>query len=185
MSSGVMECRTASHASGRPLSPVAVVCPITLTTESFMSATGRKLFVNSRVTDLEQAKRFSGALGCTCNPQLTDENAACMIISDEASFMLLTDGFLRRFTDRVPSDVTAVTEAMDALSEDSRAEVDRLTEAARSAGATTAMPPQDHGFMYGTGFRSPDGHHHEVSWMHPGHDPVAPAVRLPGPSPGA
>lgn len=131
-----------------------------------MSAS-RKLFVNLRVADLEKAKAFYGALGFTFNPQFTDENAACMIISEEAYFMLLTDAFFRRFTDREPSDTTRTTEALYAFSCESRAEVDRLTAAALAAGATTAMPPQDHGFMYSTSFRTPDGHHLEVLWMDP------------------
>ena len=127
----------------------------------------RKLFVNILVKDLEQSKAFFSALDFTFNPQFTDENAACLVVSDEAYFMLLTEGFFRRFTDREPADTTRVTEAMYAFSVDSRAEVDRLTAKALAAGATTAMPPQDHGFMYSTSFRTPDGHHFEVFWMDP------------------
>jgi uncharacterized protein len=127
----------------------------------------RKLFVNIRVDDLEKSKAFFSALDFTFNPQFTDENAACMIVNEEAYFMLLTDGFFRRFTDRAPSELATSTEAIYAFSCDSRAAVDRLTQQALDAGATTAMPAQDHGFMYSTSFRSPDGHHFEVFWMDP------------------
>lgn len=127
----------------------------------------RKLFVNIRVPDLEKSKAFFSAIGFTFNPQFTDENAACMIVSEDAYFMLLTDPFFRRFTTREPSDVTTVTEALYAFSCESRAEVDELTAKALAAGATTAMPPQDHGFMYSTSFYTPDGHHFEVLWMDP------------------
>ncbi|MDZ7632183.1 MAG: hypothetical protein U5K74_12775 [Gemmatimonadaceae bacterium] len=81
--------------------------------------------------------------------------------------MLLTDPFCRRFTMREPADMTTVTEALYAFSCESRAEVDRLAAKALAAGATTAMPPQDHGFMYSTSFYTPDGHHFEVLWMDP------------------
>ncbi|MCC7054490.1 MAG: glyoxalase/bleomycin resistance/extradiol dioxygenase family protein [Gemmatimonadaceae bacterium] len=145
--------------------PVPVVYPITLTPSPVMAA--RKLFVNIRVSDLEQSKVFFGALGFTFNPQFTDENAACMVVNDDAFFMLLTDPFFRRFTDREPADTTRVSEALYAFSCDSREEVTRLTDAALAAGATTAMPPQDHGFMYSTSFHTPDGHHFEVVWMDP------------------
>lgn len=148
------------------MSSVAVVYPITLTPR-FVMASPRQLFVNIRVPDLERAKAFYAALDFTFNPQFTDENAACMVVNEHAYFMLLTDAFFRRFTDREPADVTQVTEALYAFSCDSRAEVDRLTAKALAAGATTAMPPQDHGFMYSTSFRTPDGHHFEVLWMDP------------------
>lgn len=130
-------------------------------------STSRKLFVNIRVPDLEKSKAFFTAIGFTFNPQFTDENAACMIVSEDAFFMLLTDPFFRRFTTREPSDITQVTEALYAVSCESRAEVEALTAKALAAGATTAMPPQDHGFMYGTSFYTPDGHHFEVLWMDP------------------
>lgn len=143
----------------------AVVYPITLTPSPVMAA--RKLFVNIRVSDLEQSTAFFAALGFTFNPQFTDENAACMVVNEDAYFMLLTDGFFRRFTDREPADTSRVSEALYAFSCDSRAEVEDLTAKAMAAGATPAMPPQDHGFMYSTSFRTPDGHHFEVIWMDP------------------
>ncbi len=127
----------------------------------------RQLFVNIRVPDLEKAKAFFTALDFTFNAQFTDENAACMIVNEHTYFMLLTDPFFRRFTTREPADVTTVTEAMYAFSCESRADVDRLTAKALAAGATTAMPPQDHGFMYSNSFYTPDGHHFEVLWMDP------------------
>ncbi len=145
---------------------VAIVYPITLSPSPVMT-TARKLFVNIRVSNLEQAKTFFSALDFTFNPQFTDENAACMIVNDDTFFMLLTDAFFRRFTDREPADTRQVSEALYAFSCDSREEVDRLTQKALAAGATTAMPPQDHGFMYSTSFRTPDGHHFEVVWMDP------------------
>lgn len=152
-------------ATAATLMSAAVVYPITLTPSPAMPA--RKLFVNLRVSNLEQSKQFFSALGFTFNPQFTDENAACMVVSDESYFMLLTDAFFRRFTDRQPSDTRTVTEAMYAISCDSRAEVESLTAKALAAGATRAMPPQDHGFMYSTSFRTPDGHHFELVWMDP------------------
>jgi hypothetical protein len=38
---------------------------------------------------------------------------------------------------------------------------------ALAAGGQPAMPPQDHGFMYGWSFYDLDGHHWEVMWMAP------------------
>ena len=58
-------------------------------------------------------------------------------------------------------------EGLTALSCESRAEVDELVRRAVSSGGAEAMPPQDHGFMYGRSFYDPDGHHWEVLWMDP------------------
>jgi predicted lactoylglutathione lyase len=127
----------------------------------------RKLFVNIAVRDLSKSMEFFSALGFTFNKQFTDDKAACMVISDDAYFMLLTEPFFRSFTDREPADPTRVTEGMFALSCESRAEVDELVRRAIDAGGTHAKDPIDHGFMYGWSFHDLDGHHWEVLWMDP------------------
>jgi uncharacterized protein len=145
---------------------VPIVYPITLTRNPLMSAP-RKLFVNVMVHDLTRSMAFFSELGFTFNKQFTDENAACIVVSDEAFFMLLTEGFFRGFTDREPCDMSTHSEALYGISAENRAEVDLLVQKALAAGGSPAMPPQDHGFMYGWSFRCPDGHHFDVFWMDP------------------
>jgi len=127
----------------------------------------RKLFVNIQVRDLKKSMEFFSTLGFTFNPQFTDDKAACMVVSDEAYFMLLTDKFFRTFTKRQPADTTRSTEAMFALSCNSKAEVDEMVRKAIDAGGKHAMDPTDHGFMYGWSFYDLDSHHWEVLWMDP------------------
>ena len=127
----------------------------------------RKIFVNLPVRDLNKSMAFFSTLGFEFNPKFTDENAACMIISQEAFAMLLTEPFFKTFTRREPCDTTRYTEGLFALSCDSRAEVDEIVKKAIAAGATHAMDPQDHGFMYGWSFYDLDGHHWEIFWMDP------------------
>lgn len=130
-------------------------------------ATSRKIFVNLPVRDLQKTMAFFSALGFSFNPQFTDEKAACMIISSEAYAMLLTEPFFKTFTTREVCDTSRATEALIALSCDSREEVDRLVKTALDNGGAPAMPSQDHGFMYGHSFYDIDGHHWEVLWMDP------------------
>jgi predicted lactoylglutathione lyase len=130
-------------------------------------STHRKIFVNLRVHDLTRSMAFFSGLGFSFNPHFSDEKAACMIVSDEAFVMLLTEPFFRTFTQREPCDTTRFTEGLFALSCSSRAEVDALVATAVGAGGAVAMPPQDHGFMYGRSFYDLDGHHWEVIWMDP------------------
>jgi predicted lactoylglutathione lyase len=127
----------------------------------------RKIFVNLSVRDLTKSMEFFTALGFTFNAQFTDDKAACMIISEEAYVMLLSEPFFRGFTKKEPCDTTRATEAMLALSCDSKAEVDQLVRKAIDAGGSHAMDSMDHGFMYGWSFYDLDGHHWEVMWMDP------------------
>jgi uncharacterized protein len=132
-----------------------------------MTAHARKIFVNLAVRDLQKSMAFFSTLGFTFNPKFTDDNAACMIISEEAYVMLLTEPFFKGFTTQEICDTSRQTEALVALSCRSRAEVDDLVTRAIAAGGRHAMDPQDHGFMYGSSFYDVDGHHWEVFWMDP------------------
>ena len=134
-----------------------------------MMATARKLFVNLGVSDLKKSMAFFSVLGFTFNRQFTDDNAACMVISDEAYVMLLTPPFFKQFTRRQPCDTATHTEGLFALSCESREEVDALVNKALAAGGTPAMDATDHGFMYGWSFYDLDGHHWELFWMNPTH----------------
>jgi predicted lactoylglutathione lyase len=128
---------------------------------------GRKMFVNLAVRDLKRAKGFFSALGFDFNPKFTDDKAACMVISDEGYVMLLAEPFFKTFTTRAVCDTSRQTEALLALSCESRTEVDELVKKAIAAGGRDAMPAQDQGFMYGRSFYDLDGHHWEVLWMEP------------------
>jgi uncharacterized protein len=127
----------------------------------------RKLFVNLAVRDLKRSMDFFARLGFAFDPKFTDDKAACMILSEEAYVMLLGEPFFKTFTKRDLCDTSRQTEALLALSCESRAEVDQMVKNAVAAGGRHAMDPQDHGFMYGWSFYDPDGHHWEVLWMDP------------------
>ena len=58
----------------------------------------RKIFVNLAVKDLKRSMEFFGQLGFDFNKQFTDDKAACMVVSDEAFVMLLTESFFKTFT---------------------------------------------------------------------------------------
>ena len=131
------------------------------------NSAARKMFVNLAVRDLNRSKDFFSALGFRFNPKFTDDNAACMIVSDEAFVMLLREPFFKTFTKRELCDTRTATEGLFALACESRAEVDDVVKKAIAAGGRHAMDPQDHGFMYGWSFYDLDGHHWEVLWMDP------------------
>ena len=128
-----------------------------------------QIFINMHVKDLAKSKAFFEDLGYTFKRQFTDENAACLVISDTIYAMLLTTGHMERFVpkEKTISDATRTTETLLALSVESKEAVNVLFKKAIAAGATECRPTEDHGFMYGRSFNDLDGHIWEVFWMDP------------------
>ncbi|GAA1300228.1 VOC family protein [Saccharothrix xinjiangensis] len=124
-----------------------------------------KIFVNLRVSDLPKSIEFFAALGFAHDPNFTDENASCIVFGDSVYAMLATEPFFKTFTDKEVVDSHKATEAIFALSVDSREKVDELADKALAAGGRQVKEAQDHGFMYGRSFTDLDGHHWEAFWM--------------------
>lgn len=130
-----------------------------------------QVFINLPVKNLEKSKAFFAHLGYSFNPQFTNEQAACMVISDTIYTMLLSEPFFQGFTKKAIADGHSSKEVIICLSCDSRAAVDEMVKKAWEAGGTAAMPAQDHGFMYYHSFEDLDGHHWEVMFMEPDSTP--------------
>lgn len=128
-----------------------------------------QIFVNLPVKDLNRSVTFFTALGYTFNPQFTDENATCMIVSqDHIYVMLLVEKYFQTFTSKTIVDAKTSTEVLLCLSCESRAQVDGLVAKAVAAGGTTPTPAKDHGFMYQHAYQDLDGHVWELVYMAPG-----------------
>ena len=126
-----------------------------------------QMFVNLPVKDLARSKEFFAKLGFTFNPQFTDDDAACMVVSDQNFVMLLTEAYFKQFTPKAISDARKSTEVLVALSRETREAVTDIVAQAVAAGGSTYAEPKDHGFMYQHGFQDPDGHMWEVFYMDP------------------
>ena len=130
-------------------------------------ATRRKLFVNIPVRSIQRSIEFFEALGFRFNPQFTDATATCMLVGEDAYFMLMVRERFAEFSKRPVGDPAATTGGLYAISVDSRQEVDEMVAKALAAGGAHAGEKIDHGFMYGWSFYDVDGHHWEVFWMDP------------------
>ncbi len=124
-----------------------------------------KIFVNLPVRDLNKSKAFFESLGFTFNPQFSDENAACMVISDAIYAMLLTEPYFRTFTEKQICNAHENTEVLIALDAGSRDEVQQIIARAKELGATIYKEPADHGWMYQHSFADLDGHQWEFAYM--------------------
>ncbi|MBI4595849.1 MAG: VOC family protein [Candidatus Tectomicrobia bacterium] len=125
----------------------------------------RKIFVNLAVRDLNKSKEFFSKLGCTFNPQFTNERAACMVLSEGIYAMLLMESFFKTFTKKEIVDAKKSTEVLVALSVESKEKVNEMVNKAIDAGGKEAREPEDHGWMYGRSFEDLDGHSWEIIWM--------------------
>lgn len=126
-----------------------------------------KIFVNIATSDLERAKAYYTALGCEINPLFTDENAACLVWSDDIFFMVLTREYFATFNEKEYADPRTHAQVLLSISRDSRDEVDRVIEAGLAHGGTAPGEPQDYGFMYARDLIDPDGNGVQFMYMDP------------------
>jgi len=124
-----------------------------------------KIFVNLPVKDLNRAVEFFTKLGFKFNPQFTDKNATCMIISEDIFVMLLVEEFFKTFTKKEICNTSKNIEAIIALSAESRENVDEMINKAIEAGGIEPRKPRDHGWMYDRAFEDIDGHLWEITYM--------------------
>lgn|SRR5512143_307439 len=127
----------------------------------------KMIFVNLPVKDLKKSMDFFSRLGFRFNPQFTDENAACMVIEKDSIYaMLLAEKFFKGFLGgKEISDAKKATEVLTALGLGSRKEVDRIADAALSAGGKETREKQDYGWMYSRAIEDLDGHIWELAYM--------------------
>lgn len=130
-----------------------------------------QIFVNLPVKNLPRSRAFFESLGYSFNPQFSNDQGACLVISDTIYAMLLTEPFFKTFTKKAIADTKTSTEVLICLSCESRAQVDQLVAKAVTAGGTTPSPQQDHGFMYSHSFEDLDGHVWELVYMDPNATP--------------
>ena len=126
------------------------------------------MFVNLPVTDLDRAKAFYTAVGFTINDKFTDHNAACVVVEDDHSaIMLLTRDYFQTFTDLPIGDPAENPSVSTAVFLDSREAVDATLAAGLAAGGTEPHPATDYGFMYQRQLNDPDGNILELGWFDP------------------
>lgn len=123
------------------------------------------IFVNIPVRDLAASMAYYKALGFDHNPDFTDETAACIVISDAIFVMVLTHEKFLSFSPNPIPDPKSQTQALYALSRDSREAVDAIAEAGLKAGGRETRDAQDFGFMYSRAIADVDGHVWEYVWM--------------------
>jgi predicted lactoylglutathione lyase len=126
----------------------------------------KMIFVNLPVRDLAVSTAFYVALGGEVNAQFSDDQSTSVMVSEVIGVMLLTHERYRRFTTRPIGDARRESQALLALTVDSRDAVDAtLARAVAAGGGADPNPAQDHGFMFSRSVEDPDGYVWELFWM--------------------
>ncbi len=127
----------------------------------------KMIFVNLPVGHLTTSLAFYSSLGFRRNPAFSNDQAACMVWSEEIYVMIHSIDSWRRFT-QAPLPQPGSQAMSLAINVDSREDVDALVAiAGANGGAIDVNPPEDHGFMYQRSLTDPDGHLWEPFWMDP------------------
>jgi predicted lactoylglutathione lyase len=126
----------------------------------------KMIFVNFPVRDLAASTAFYVALGGTVNPKFSDDTTKSVMLSEQIGVMLLNHERYRQFTQRPIGDARKESQALIALSLDSRAAVDETVDrVVKAGGRADPNPAQDHGFMFSRSVEDPDGNVWELFWM--------------------
>lgn len=126
-----------------------------------------QIFINLPVKNLDAAKVFYTAVGFNNNAQYTDDTAACMALNETIFVMLLTEEKFRTFSPAGICDTGAANEVLNALTCQSKTDVDSWVSKAVAAGGKTFKEPIDYGFMYSQSFQDLDRHVWELVFMDP------------------
>lgn len=124
-----------------------------------------KIFINLPVKDLAKSKAFFSRVGFSFHEEFADDNAACMVISENIFTMLLTQARFREFTRKQIPDGRLFSEVINCISAESKEKVNEIVDNAMAAGGREARCSQDYGYIYGRSFNDLDGHTWEVMWM--------------------
>lgn len=132
-----------------------------------MTAAAKMIFISLPVADVARATAFYEAIGFEKNPQFSNAQGSAMTWSDAIVVMVLDKALYQTFTPKQIIDAHTTSGVLIALSFESRAAVDAVTEAALAAGGREAHGPEDLGFMYSRAFEDLDGHGFGPMWMDP------------------
>ncbi|MBK8244342.1 MAG: glyoxalase/bleomycin resistance/extradiol dioxygenase family protein [Saprospiraceae bacterium] len=120
-----------------------------------------KVFINLPVKDVEKSKFFFSQLGYHIKEQISDNLAACIIISENIFVMLLKEEYFRTLIQHGKSELKTYNEVLISLDAGSKLEIQNIIHKAQQMGALIYAEPQNHGWMYQHCFADLDGHHWE------------------------
>ena len=139
----------------------------------------KQIYVNIITKDLEKSTNFYKALGFVRNEMFSNADASAMAFDENIIFMILTEEFAKNFNDgKTFVDQKKTVSAFYAFSCATKEEVDKMCEAAKSAGGRVYENEFNKkvagDFMYSFEIEDPDGYILEPMFMDLSKFPGAP-----------
>lgn len=128
----------------------------------------KQLWLNLPVKDIQRSKEFFKAIGFKENPiHANSPNLAGFLIgSQEFVLMLFPEDDFKSFTQNDISDTQLGSEILINIDAETAEEVDRMETVVRQAGGEVYQSAeQSQSWLYGFGFKDPDGHRWAVLYM--------------------
>lgn len=120
-----------------------------------------KLYLNIPVKNTAEARNFYEQAGFVINKEFSNPMSETVVINDNVMILLVNEEDFKKAAKR---DVAAsgTAEVVMALELDSRADVNKLVDAAVAAGAEEVGEPFEHDGMYTRIFRDRYGHQYNI-----------------------
>ena len=127
----------------------------------------KQVYINLPVSNVAKSTEFYTALGFIKNVDWSNADASCMVFSDTIYFMLLSHEFYSKFTNKSIPDLTQTSSVLISLSFDSKEEVQKFADTAKSLGGSyfIAEPNKELDFMFCLEVTDLDGHTIEPTFM--------------------
>ena len=127
----------------------------------------KQIWLNLPVKDIGRSREFFTALGFLPTPYgNSDASVGFMVGEHNVVIMMFLEQVFKSFVQTEIADTSINTEMLISIDAESREEVDAIAKKAANAGAEVFAPPaESQGFMYGCGFKDPDGHRWNVLYM--------------------
>lgn len=125
----------------------------------------KQIFINLAVTDVNRSMEFYTKMGFSNNPQFSDDSGKCMVWSEEIFLMILSHEKFASFATKPIADTKTAVAGLYSISLESLDEVNKVTEAALSAGGIEPVEIRDYGFMQQRTIEDFDGHTWELFYM--------------------
>ncbi len=127
----------------------------------------KNLWLNLPIKDLDRSRAFFTAIGFRFKDGYTGNGFLCMEVGDPGvAVNMWTHEVFKGFCSTGIANPADAPEVLLSFDAQSRAEVDEMAQKVRDAGGEIfAEPKENQGWMYGFGFKDPDGHRWNMLYM--------------------
>jgi predicted lactoylglutathione lyase len=125
----------------------------------------KAIFINLPVKDMQAARTFYTNMGFSIKEEYSNDDAVFVIIAENIHIILLAQAPFKENAERDIADTTTVREVTVAIQLDSREDVDKMVDAAITAGGAEETEGMDDEMIYSRGVCDLDGHRLDINYL--------------------